>query len=319
MKELREFLIDSYLPYIPEKIDFSYLKLFYLLPKLKELIVLRLSESKSDFKNRDMFYDVLGRIEFVCDFILEKSLFLSWEDEQKNFLITEIDSLKRFDYTFLASSLNRLKEALMRSSHWSQLFEILTPFAFSEKSPDINSCFELSHLISSILQKESYKRWKYCEMTSTIALIGRAIIENDFPYAEGTKNELKSLLFTLLKKECPQKDYSTEEKQEEYLCAANWYISYYEKFCLPQDMTTESLQQKIEKVINGNDESEIDKYLSCLTPEHARSLSQNLKYLFEKCEEEHVTIKEDDSKQLDSLRNLFKKYWEEKTILDKAL
>lgn len=319
MKELKEFLMDSYLPYIPEKIDFSYLKLFYLLPKLKELIVLRLSDSKSDFKNREMFCDVLGRIEFVCDFILEKSLFLSWEDEQRYFLINEIDSLKRFDYTFLASSLNRLNEALMRSSHWSQLFEILTPFAFSEKIPDINSCFEISHLISSILQQESYKRWTDRDIHSTISLIERTITEIDFPYAEGTKHELKSLLFTLLKKECPQKDYSTEEKQEEYLRAAKWYISYYEQFCLLHDSTTESLQQKVEKVITGNDESEIDKYLSCLTPEHARSLSYNLKYIFDKCKAEQVEIKEDDSKQLDSLRNLFKKYWEEKTILDKAL
>ena len=319
MKELREFLMDSYLPYIPEKIDFSYLKLFYLLPKLKELIVLRLSDSKSDFKNRDMFYDVLARIEFVCDFILEKSLFLSWEDEQKNFLITEIDSLKRFDYTFLASSLNRLKESIIRSSHLSQLFEILTPFAFSEKIPDINSCFEISHLISSILQQESYKRWTDRDIHSTISLIERTITEIDFPYAEGTKHELKSLLFTLLKKECPQKDYSTEEKQEEYLCAAQWYISYCEKFCLQQDKSKENLQQTIEKVITGNDESEIDKYLSCLPPEHARSLSYNLKYILDKCEEENVTIKEDDSKQLDNLRNLFKKYWEEKTISDSAL
>ena len=156
MQDGMEFFMDSYLPEIPKERNFPYLKLFYLLPKLKEL---NLSISDFlDWKKSSVRKDLENRIHILLDFILEKELFLSWRDCEIDWITKEIDSL--VDFGGRTSKMYEFREKIIEGTHLYKLHKVLDVL-FLPEYPNKDTGFfdKMISVIWGIREERSYKRW----------------------------------------------------------------------------------------------------------------------------------------------------------------
>ena len=308
-----EFFMDSYLPEIPKERNFPYLKLFYLLPKLKEL---NLSiPDFSSWKKSRVRKDLENRIHVLLDFILEKELFSSWSDNANSLVINELDSLR--DFNCLTSKMYEFLEKITEVRHFNKLNRVLDVLFSSDPSHESSEFFlEASSLIYAIKQEYSYEKWereKYVQMLEHIdaLLLSPSFNQNVF-YG---KEDLVDLLFILLDYMYPKRGYDLDEKRKDYLSALKWYNSVKDMGLGTNNLAEETVKPSdIKWMVDRAKDRDTAEHLDVLPLHYVLDLLSVVDTFVLRCEDSKVILEESQKEALDFLKRLLKQYVSSETV-----
>ena len=308
MEEVMKYWMDSYLPEIPKEKDFSYLKLFYLLPKLRE----KKEEYKFSYEidHEEEIKDLESRILFLRDFILEKELFLSWSEDQLKSAMKEIDMTTKYGY--LKGDLQVFHNKLMEATSLGKLAQVLNTMLSTLESPfGFKFLAEACGAIEPILIEKSYNKWETKEREGITGMLERILgYLPCVPTDHVLYKELVDLLFDLKSVDNPQKDYTRREDREDYLLALRWYENL-RRLC---DVISYPYEEKeipysdIESVVWMSQDQNREKLLSLIGPYYAKNLCWRFKDFVKICNKQHPDLAPEIRHKLADLTELLKPY-----------